>query len=156
VKRFVWRDGKIFGRFDELDLAVLGIVPGLIAGVGSVGEDPAAARLEPAVYRDDSERSAEFLRLAGEIVDDGRRADLEAFVAGCRRVIDGDGMTAGEAGSWARTLTTARLVVGARLGIEKDGWEQNLATDLEDPHVAVLFILGRLQEALMAAVSAAP
>jgi hypothetical protein len=153
MKRFVWRDDRIEARLDELDHAVLGLVPSLLTGVGELGVDPAAARLQPAVYRDDPEKSAEFLRLSSGIVEEGRQADLELFKAGYEDIADGAGLTPAEAEAWSRTITHARLVVGARLGIEDDGWEESAAVDQDDPHVAVLLVLGRLQESLMAALS---
>ena len=154
MRRFVWRDDRIQARLDELDHAVLGLVPSLLTGVGELGVDPAAARLQPAVYRDDPEKSAEFLRLSAGIIEEGRQADLELFVAGYEDIANGAGLTAEEAEAWSRTLTHARLIVGARLGIEEDGWEESDAADLEDPHVAVLLVLGRLQESLMSALLA--
>jgi hypothetical protein len=150
----VWRNDRIEARLDELDHAVLGLVPSLLAGVGELGVDPAAARLQPAVYRDDAEKSAEFLRLSSGIIEEGRRADLELFMAGYEDIAEGEGLTAEEAEAWSRTITHARLIVGARLGIEDDGWEQSGAVDRDSPHVAVLLVLGRLQESLMAALAA--
>jgi hypothetical protein len=150
----VWRNDRIEARLDELDHAVLGLVPSLLAGVGELGVDPAAARLQAAVYRDDAEKSAEFLRLSSGIIEEGRRADLELFMAGYEDIAEGEGLNAEEAEAWSRTITHARLIVGARLGIEDDGWEQSDAVDQDSPHVAVLLVLGRLQESLMAALAA--
>ena len=153
MSSFLWQDGEIIARLDDLDRAVLSAVPGLVASVGELGIDPAAGRLEAAVHRDDPELSAEFLRLAGDIIDEGRQADLAAFVAGYERASQGGSLTPGEAESWARALTTARLILGARLGIEEDGWEEDPTTDRFDPRIAALYVLGRLQESLMAALS---
>ena len=154
MRRFVWSNDRIEARLDELDHAVLGLVPSLLTGVGELGVDPAAARLQPAVYRNDPEKSAEFLRLSSGIIDEGRQADLELFMAGYEDIAEGAGLTAEEAEAWSRTITHARLVVGARLGIEEDGWEDSAAVDQDNPHVAVLLVLGRLQESLMAALTA--
>ncbi len=155
MKRFGRRDGQIVGSFDELDRVVLSAVPILIDGVGEVGVDPAAARLQPAVYRDDDARSAEFLRLSAGLIEDGRRADLASFSEALERSDDGVTLSDAEAESWMRVLTTARLVLGARLGIEEDGWERNPDVDVTDPRLVALFVLGRLQEDLVAALSAA-
>lgn len=154
MRRFVWRDDRIEARLDELDHAVLGLVPSLLTGVGELGVDPAAARLQPAVYRDDPEKSAEFLRLSSGLIEDGRKADLELFMAGYEDIAEGAGLTAEEAEAWSRIITHARLIVGARLGIEDDGWEESAAVEEGNPHVAVLLVLGRLQEGLMAALAA--
>ena len=154
MKRFAWRGEVIVARLDELEMAILLAVPALIAGVGEVGIDPAASRLEPAIHREDSERSAEFLRLAAGLIDEGRSADLALFAACLERAETEDWLTRQEAEAWIRVLTTARLILGARLGIADDGWEDDGDVERDDPRVIALYILGMLQEDLVDALTA--
>ncbi|MCP3974621.1 MAG: DUF2017 family protein [bacterium] len=153
MRKFVWHDGVITARLDEFDLALLSAVPPLITGVGDVGVDPAASRLEPAVHREDAERSAEFLRLSSSLIDEGRAADLAVFEESLQRAADDDSLTAAEAESWIRVLSSARLILGARLGIADNDWEDGEAVDRHDPRALALYVLGMLQEDLVSALS---
>lgn len=154
MKKFVWSDGVIAARLDELDMAILSAVPPLVAGVGEVGVDPAASRLEPAVHREDAARSAEFVRLSAGLIDEGRAADLAVFQESLQRAVDVASLTVSEAESWIRVLSSARLILGARLGIADNDWDDRGTVDRHDPRALALYVLGMLQEDLVTALSA--
>ncbi len=151
MRLFSRRGGAIHARLSEFHLAVLGLVPRLLATVGEVGVDPAADRLTPEVYPDDPERSEEFRHLAAEMIDRGRDADQAAFAAGLEKVAGGAPLTSDEAASWMRAIGHARVILGARLGITADGWETT--TDTDDSRIAVLHFLGHLQDDLVAVLT---
>lgn len=154
MKKAAWSDDVIVVRLDEFDRIILSVVPSLITGVGEVGVDPAADRLVPAVHPEDSERSAEFRRLASDMIDDGRAVDLAVFEASLGRAAEEVSLSVVEAESWIRVLETARLVLGARLGVGDDGWEGEESLDREDPRAIALYLIGIFQESLVDALSA--
>lgn len=152
MRFFDRRGGMIRPRLSEFHLALLGLVPKLLATVGEPGRDPAGERLRPEVFPDDPERSAEFRRLSSDMIEEGRATDNEVFAAGLERAAAGEPLTLAEAESWMRALAHARVILGARLGIEEDGWEAGTFGD--DSRVAVLHFLGLLQEDLITALTA--
>ena len=131
---------------------MLRLLDELLTSVGETAGDPAATRLTPEVFPGDVDRSAEFRRLAEGLVDEARAADL-AVVKG---TLPDDSMnidlSVAEAESWIRVITSARLVLGARLGIEEDGWEDDIDFDHPAPQVVALFVLADLQEDLVTAM----
>lgn len=153
MSKFAYHGDEILARLDEFDVAMLSIVPSIVSGVGEVGVDPAAQRLLPTVHADDPERSAEFRRLSASLIDDGRRADLEVFEGSFARVAEGASLTAVEAESWIRVLESARLILGARLGVGESGWEERGSDERPDPRVIALYVIGLLQDSLLDALS---
>ncbi len=151
---FRWRDGVIEARLGAVEKALLAALPQLITQVGEVGTDPAAARLRPVVHPHDAARSAEYLSLSSDLIEGERDRDLETFAAGLTEPSGPWTLTANQAMSWVRVLTTARIILGARIGIEEDGWEQDPAVDPRDPRVAALHVLARLQDSLVRALRA--
>lgn len=154
MKLFVRRGGLIYSRLEDFDLALLRLVPPLLDSVGENGVDPAADRLRPEIFRDDAARSAEYRRLAGELIDQGRADDAAALGGLIGAVASGEPLTSDQAAGWMRAINQARLVLGARLGIEDDGWERSSGLSPEDPHVVMLHLLGRIQDDLIAALAA--
>ena len=154
MKLFYRREGEIYGRLREFDLALLRMVPPLIDTVGEPGADPAADRLTPEVYGDSAEKSEEYRRLAGEIIDDGRADDVASLRDLLDAVETGRPLTDEQAAGWMRAINQARLILGARLGIEDDGWEDIGAISMDDPHVVMLQLLSRIQHDLVEALAA--
>lgn len=107
----------IEAAFSDEERAFLGDVVPLLVGIGAAGEDPAATRLKVPVYLDDPSSSQEWWRLMGPELSEARKADRRLFA----RVVDTAGpvtLGEGEADAFLRVLNEARLVLGARLGIE--------------------------------------
>lgn len=138
--------GRIELTMDPREAEALSVVPGLLESVGETGSDPGADRLDQAPYPDDPEANAEFRRLMAEEMAQSRAADRSAFSLTVELSPHGVTLSPGEAEAWLRVLAEARLVLAARLGIEKDGWEDTFPED--DPSVALLHYLGWLQQSL--------
>ena len=89
----------------------------LLSGVGENPDDPAAQRLRVPVYLDDKEANEAWWLLMGQELDDARKADRAVFERVMRSdnavVLDDD-----EANAFLRVLNEARLVLGARMGVE--------------------------------------
>lgn len=152
MRLFYGQDGRVHSRLGDFEAALLRMVPRVVASVGESEVDPAATRLTPDVF-DDSKRSEEFRRLAGELIDTGRADDVAAIESFLESVRDGESLTEEQADGWLRAINQARLVIGARLGIEEDGWEETTDLSPDDPRVALLHLLGRIQGDLIRALS---
>ncbi|MFN2471410.1 MAG: DUF2017 family protein [Gaiellaceae bacterium] len=100
--------------------------------------DPSAARLFPEAYADDPHASAEFDRLTGDSLRDGRLAALDTVAA----TIDAERLDEAAAGAWCGVLNDARLVLGERLGVTDELYEKGIRPD--DPRAPELAFYGWL------------
>jgi len=81
------------------------------------------------------------------------RRDPEAVRAALSGSDDRFRLSEEEALTWVRALNHLRLVAGARLGIDDDGWEERSdASMLEREEYAMLVTLGWVQENVVAAL----
>lgn len=128
--------------FTPEERSFLGDVLPLLAGIGATGVDPAATRLNVPVYLDDREASDEWWRLMGEELRSARSSDRTVF----SRAISGDESTLNDedANALLRVLNEARLVLGARMGVEVEDDHDQLPEDSRQ----VLDYLGWIQEEL--------
>ena len=113
-------------------------------------DDDAVSRLYPAAYRDDDEAAAEFDRL---VRPDQRKARLEALdlVAG---TLDEELLEQEQAEALCGALNDLRLVLGERLGVTEDVYEDGI--DPRDPLAPQLALYGWLtwlQSALVEALA---
>lgn len=106
----------IVASFTPDEQAFLGDVVPVLLGVGEVGVDPAATRLNVPVYLADPEANEEWWRLMGSELGEGRRADRAIFT----RVVEAGQytMTGDEGDAFLRVVNETRLVLGARLKID--------------------------------------
>lgn len=145
---FVADGDGVRARLAATDVAVLSRLPELLDTLGEPDADPAAARLAPGAYPDDSDADAEFRRFADTELrrgrDDDRRAFLKSLAPGSVR-LDAD-----DAARWLRVINETRLLLGARLGIEDDGWTYGGLR--ESPRAALLHYLSWAQEGLLEAL----
>lgn len=126
----------------------LGDILPMLAGLGAPGSDPAADRLHVPVYLDDPESNTEWWRLMGADLDAARDADRAVL----RRLIDEYGdliLDEDEANALLRVINEARLVLGARLGIEVESDHE----DVPEESRRVLDYLGWLLEELTVELS---
>lgn len=114
--------------------------------------DPALRRLFPPAYTDDAdaEAEAEYRRLMGGELLDGRRAALRAFGESLEREL----LSEDDLDAWLRALNDLRLFLGTRLDVR----EEDLAEpfDPRDPRAeerALYAYLSWLQEHVVAALS---
>ncbi|MCZ6457048.1 MAG: DUF2017 family protein [Actinobacteria bacterium] len=118
----------IRASFSPEERAFLADVLPLLAGIGEVGVDPAATRLNVPVYLDDPGANEEWWRLMGLDLDAARQSDRDVL----RKVVQSDDSTVlsdEEADSLLRVLNEARLTLGARLGLEVEEDHERLEED---------------------------
>jgi Domain of unknown function (DUF2017) len=136
-------------RLDRREREILlGIVDELRSGLG---DDP---RTRPRAYEDPA-LDADYQRYSRPEVEQARAADIDTVRAALSAGDDRFRLSEDEALSWIRALNHLRLVAGARLGIDDDGWEER-GDDrlLETEEYAMLVTLGWVQESVVAALEA--
>lgn len=149
--------GRIFRpkRGDQIEVVLedgadlmLGDVLALLDTVEDDPDDPGWRRLDPPVYLGDEEATAEWRRLMGDQLDEGRHLDRDTM----QRMLNSGPVTTlshDEATQVLRVINEARLVLAARLGID-------VASDYESVGVhesIALHVLGMLVEDLTEALS---
>ena len=114
---------------------------------------PALARLLPDAYPDDAEAGAEFRRFTAAGITERRSRNAQVVVEELEDApADGPVVIAAESvPAWLRTITSLRLVLAARLGIEHDDDQGRTDDDAQPMHDVYLW-LGWLQESLIAAL----
>jgi hypothetical protein len=131
------------------DIELLSQIPEFLGTVGSVPDDPAAARLQVPVYLDDPEASQEWWRFMGTELDQSRRADRSAFELIVEASATGTVMSLAEAEAFLRVLNEARLALAARLKVEvEEDYER-----LDEPDRGALDYLAGLQGLLLLVLS---
>ncbi|HEY7821965.1 MAG TPA: DUF2017 family protein [Acidimicrobiia bacterium] len=121
----------------------LGDVLPLLAGIGAQGDDPAADRINVPVYLDDADANEEWWRLMGQDLEASRRSDRAVF----KKIVESEGPVVvddEEADAMLRVLNEARLVLGARFGVEVEADHDDLPEDSRQ----VMDYLGWIQEQL--------
>jgi hypothetical protein len=114
-----------------------------------VENDAATARLFPPAFRDDEGASAAFDELVHDDLEAQRLATLDTVAA----TLDADRLDEEQAAAWCGALNDARLVLGERLGVTEDLYENGIPRD--DPRARELafyawltWLQGELVEAL--------
>jgi hypothetical protein len=79
-------------------------------------EDPALRRLFPPAYIDDPEGEAEYRRLMGGDLLEGRRAALDTMAA----TIDAEDLDEAQLNAWLSAINDLRLVLGTQLDVSED------------------------------------
>ena len=144
---------ELLGDSDEVSDDPLETLVGLPPGDVQMPDDPALARLFPDAYGDDAAAAKEFRRFTESDLRAAKRAaatealsELQPLLAaGGKLVLDRDQVDA-----WLAWLNDIRLVLGTRLEITEDAYDEDL--DPEDPRWQVMQIyswLGWLQESLL-------
>ena len=141
---FTRRGTEVRVHLDADSRAVLAALPDLLAG-----SDDAGGRLSYRVHPDDTEAEERYRDLVGDSLDDLRREDRSILTRSC----GGATIDVEEAEAWMRVIGEARLVLAARLGIERDGWEDE-ADPGQSPEMALLGYLGYLQDGLVGVLGA--
>jgi len=142
VSHFKTTRKGIVATFTPAERAFLGDVLPLLAGIGDTGIDPAATRLNVPVYLDDPDASDEWWRLMGADLGVARLADRDVF----QKVVaeETKALSNEDANAFLRVLNEARLVLGARMGVEVEDDHDQLPEDSRQ----VLDYLGWVQEEL--------
>jgi RimJ/RimL family protein N-acetyltransferase len=112
------------------EVETLLMIPELLESVGVMADDPAEARLSITTYPEDDDSESEFNRLMKPEIEAGRAADRSALQALLEAARDQPVvLSMGEAEAWLLVLNEARLALAARLGIEEEGWDDDLDDD---------------------------
>ena len=144
---------ELLGAEDEVSDDPLAAMVGLPPGDVARPDDPALARLFPDAYGDDPEAATDFRRYTESDLRAGKRAaasdallQLQPLLAGGGKlVLDRD-----QADTWLAWLNDIRLVLGTRLGVTEEMYDEDL--DLDDPRAQLLGVfswLAWLQESLL-------
>jgi uncharacterized protein DUF2017 len=97
-----------------------------------VSGNDATARLFPPAYRDDAAASAAFDELVRDSLESERLAAFDAVAA----TVDAEELDEEQASAWCGVLNDARLILGERLGVSEELYEQGIARD--DPRAPEL------------------
>jgi hypothetical protein len=113
-------------------------------------DDPALRRLFPPAYEDDPDRQAEYEGLVSpELTRD--RLDALAIV---ERTVDASRLTEEEITAWLGALNDLRLVLGTRLDVTEELYEEGLPEgDPRSPAFALFAYLGWLEEQIVEALA---
>jgi hypothetical protein len=121
----------------------------LVALLETEPDDPSLERLSPPAY-EDKRANREYRKLMGDELQAGQRRALDVLEATAGQ----EQLSAEEAEAWLAALNSLRLVLGTRLDVREDTFEDGL--DMRDPRapeLAVYSYLTWLQDALISAVS---
>lgn len=141
---FTRRGAEILVQLTGHERALLRSLPRELDAIGDPDDDPAAARLNPAAYRDDAEASERFRDLVADDLSRARKADRTTLT----RHADAETLTLEQAEAWMRVIGEARLAIAARIGIDDESWETDRAL-AESRERLTLQYLSYLQDALV-------
>jgi hypothetical protein len=151
---------ELLGTGEEASDDPLEALVGLPPGDVSPPDDPALARLFPSAYADDDAAATEFRRFTESDLRAGKRAAASDALVSLQPLLAGGGKLAldrDQADAWLSWLNDIRLVLGTRLEVTEDTYEEDIAP--EDPRFHVMQIygwLGWLQESLLACLDPRP
>ena len=139
--------GRVEVRLDgEERAALLEIIEHLAPLLGTI------PRTSPRAY-DDDQMEEEYGRLMRPEVEAARDADIEAMGESLRSGGDRRELDESQALSWTRALNHLRLAAGGVLGVEEDGWDDEVDDNvLRRAEFTMLMALGWIQERLVAAM----
>jgi hypothetical protein len=113
-------------------------------------DDPSLKRLSPPAHPDDPRKEAEYRELVGGELDGQRRRALEVMEA----TIEAERLDEEQISAWLAALNDLRLVLGTRLDVTEDMYEEVMAEgDRRDPALALYLYLGWLEEQIVAALA---
>ena len=144
---------ELLGDGDDVPDDPIAAMVGIGSGDAETPADPALARLLPDAYGDDPAAAADFRRYTEADLRAGKRAAASAVVARLQPLVDEGGkllLDRDEADAWLAWLNDVRLVLGTRLDVTEDMYDDELPPD--DPRAPVMGIygwLGWLQESLI-------
>jgi hypothetical protein len=126
-------------RLDAWERNLLRSLPGQLRDLLST-DDPALERLFPPAYVADPDKEDEYRRLMRSDLTDHRLATLSVLEA----TVDATTLREDELVAWMGALNDLRLVLGTRLDISEEMYEEAVASD--DPRAPMLALYGFLTE----------
>jgi Domain of unknown function (DUF2017) len=114
-------------------------------------DDPALRRLFPPAYAEEPELEAEYRHLVRDDLLSQKREALRIL----DETVDADRLTEDQLTSWLGALNDLRLVLGTRLDVTEDMYEEGLPNnDPRAPAFAVYAYLGWLEEQVVDSLAA--
>ena len=143
------RKGEYVLRLPPEERAVLRELPGQLRELlGS--DDPSLHRLFPPAYTDDIEHEAEYQRYMGDDLLESHKRALEVM----EETIDAERLDEEQLTGWLGALNDLRLVLGTRLDVTEDMYEDGIPPDdPRAPAFALYSYLGWLQEQVVEALA---
>ena len=144
---------ELLGSDDEVPDDPIAAMVGIATGEVTPPTDPALARLLPDAYRDEPGAATDFRRYTEADLRASKRAAASTALTQLQPLLDTGGklsLDRDEADAWLAWLNDIRLVLGTRLDVTEETYEEDIAPD--DPRGQVLAVygwLGWLQESLI-------
>jgi hypothetical protein len=142
------RDGSYRVRLPAEEREVLAALPGQLRDALDAGE-PTVYRLFPPAFVDDDAGNADYARLVGATLLDGKLAALAAL----ERTAHAESLTEDEVRTWLSGLESLRLVLGTQLDVNEESYGPFDRNDPDAPRLALYHWLSWLQEEVVQALS---
>jgi hypothetical protein len=143
------RDGTYAVRLPTEERDVLAALPGQLRDALATGE-PTLYRLFPPAHVDDDEANAEYARLVGAGLLEGKLLALaELERTAYDETLGEDGL-----GAWLGALESLRLVLGTQLDVTEESYTPLDTADPDAPRLALYHWLSWLQDEVVQALSA--
>jgi hypothetical protein len=114
-------------------------------------DDAGVGRLFPPAYMDDPEREAEYRRMVRQDLVAEHLQALEVM----EETIDAKRLSEEQLTSWLGALNDLRLVLGTRLNVSEETYQEEMDPEAPDtPAYALFFYLGWLEEQIVEALAA--
>jgi hypothetical protein len=143
------RRGTYELRIPDVERSLLRTLPEQLRSLLST-DDPALERLFPPAYPEDAERNEEYSSLVRDDLVAHRLGSLEIM----EQTLDASSLDEEQLLAWLGSINDLRLVLGTRLGVTEDLYEQGIPED--DPRsagYAVFAYLGWLEEQVVGALA---
>jgi len=112
-------------------------------------EEPTLYRLFPPAYVDDDEGNADYARLVGDGLLDGKLRALDHL----ERTAHAETLTEDDLGAWLGGIESLRLVLGTQLDVTEESYGPLDPSDPDAPRLALYHWLSWLQEEVVQALS---
>ena len=143
------RDGGYSVDLPGEERDVLASLPGQLRDALDAGE-PTLYRLFPPAHADDDEVNADYARLVGEGLLEGKLLALSDL----ERTAHATTLSEEELGGWLGALESLRLVLGTQLDLTEESYGTVDADDPDAPRLALYHWLSWLQEEVVEALAA--
>ena len=144
------RDGTFRVRLPADERDVLAALPAQLRDALDA-EEPTLFRLFPPAYVDDAAANADYARLVGSSLLDGKLRALEQL----ERTAHAETLTEDDLRSWLGALESLRLALGTQLDVTEESYGPLDPSDPDAPRRALYHWLSWLQEEVVQALSAA-
>jgi Domain of unknown function (DUF2017) len=143
------RDGTFRVRLPDEERDVLAALPGQLREALDA-EEPTLYRLFPPAYADDDDANADYARLVGSSLLDGKLRALEQL----ERTAHAETLTEDDLGAWLGGLESLRLVLGTQLDVTEASYGPLDPSDPDAARLALYHWLSWLQEEVVQALAA--